>query len=336
MAKYRINVAVVIPCFRVDREILSLIARIGPEVDKIYLVDDQCPNQIGDFVERKMSNSRLTVLYHKENQGVGGAVITGYLAAIADRAEIIVKLDGDGQMAPELIPLLIGPIQSGHADYVKGNRFHALGDTKDMPPIRFIGNAALSFMSKLSTGYWQMFDPTNGFTAVHASVLNVIPLNKVSRRYFFESDLLFHLNQVRAVVCDLPMKAKYSGEISSLRPLAIILPFLKGNLRNLLRRIGYSYFIHGFSLASLELTIGLVLGLFGVTYGAIAWNHSTETGIPATAGTVMLSSLPILMGLQLVLSWLNFDVAAEPRIPISTVIHESKNTSASQSADNIT
>lgn len=317
------QVAVVIPCYRVREQVLAVIARIGPEVGWIFVVDDACPEGSGDSVEQACRDPRVQVLRHRHNGGVGAAMVTGYRAALETAAVAIVKLDGDGQMDPALIPLLVRSVLNHQADYVKGNRFHPLGDVTAMPPVRLFGNAALSLLTKLSTGYWQVFDPTNGYTAVHASVLRLLPLDRLAPRYFFESDLLYQLNQLRAVVRDLPMRAVYADAPSSLQPLRTIAPFLRGNLRNFLRRLIYSYFVRGFSLASVEFALGLGLLAFGFGFGLSHWWQSSVDQVAATAGTVMLAALPVIVGMQMLLSWLNFDVASEPRTPISSMIDPS-------------
>lgn len=314
------TVAVIIPCYRVGRHALDVIARIGPEVARIVVVDDACPDASGELVERECTDPRVTVLRHDENQGVGGAVMTGYRHALAEGHRLLVKLDGDGQMDPALIPRLIAPILAGAADYTKGNRFYRLSDVIGMPRTRLLGNAVLSFMAKLSTGYWQLFDPTNGFTAIHAGIASQLPWQRIAPRYFFESDLLHQLNQLRGVVHELPMRAVYGNEPSSLRPMRQIAPFLVGHARNFLRRIVYGYFVRGFSLASVELVLGLLLLGFGIAFGSYEWATSTDTGVPSTAGTVMLAALPVILGMQLLLSWLAFDIAAEPRIPVSAAL----------------
>lgn len=311
------RVAVVIPCFRVGARALDVIARIGPEVGWIFAVDDACPERSGDLIERDCRDPRVRVLRHAENGGVGAATLTGLRAAVATEARVIVKLDGDGQMDPALIARLVGPILRGQADYAKGNRFHRFRDVASMPTLRLAGNAALSFLTKLSTGYWQVFDPTNGFVAIDTRVAAALPFDRIARRYFFESDLLYELGQLRAKIVEMPMQAIYGDEPSSLRPLAMVVPFLRGHLRNLARRLVYSYFVRGFSPASVELLLGPPLLLFGLGFGGQAWRASIVSGHPATAGTVMLAALPIILGLQLLLSWLNFDVAAEPREPIA-------------------
>ena len=316
------RIAVVIPCYRVARQAVEVISRIGPEVGWIIAVDDACPEHSGDVIESSCRDPRLRVLRHEVNLGVGGAVMTGYAAALGTAAEVVVKLDGDGQMDPKLIPNLSRPLIEGRADYAKGNRFHRIRDVSGMPAVRLFGNAVLSFLTKLSSGYWQLFDPTNGFTAIHRTVLAELDLNTIAKRYFFESDILYHLNQVRAMVAELPMPSAYRDEPSSLRPARVLGPFLGGNLRNFVRRVLYSYFLRGFSVASVELSIGLLLLVFGAAFGAIHWWRSVVDGIPATAGTVMLAALPLILGVQFMLSWLAFDVAAEPRIPMQSLLRQ--------------
>ena len=218
-------IAVVIPCYRVKDLILDVVSRIGPECDHIYVVDDCCPEGSGEHVEAECRDERVRVIYHQANQGVGGATLSGYRAALDDGARAIVKLDGDGQMDPLMIPRLLRPILEGEADYVKGNRFFELGGLRSMPRIRLVGNATLSLASKLASGYWNLFDPTNGFTAIHAAVARALPTSKVNRRWFFESDMLFHLGTLRAVIQDVPMPAIYGDEHSSLEIRRVLFDF---------------------------------------------------------------------------------------------------------------
>src|SRR5438034_6512860 len=160
------GIAVVIPCYRVTRQVADVLAAIGPECGRIYVVDDACPDHSGDFVAANCHDPRICVVRHPVNQGVGAAVMTGYRAAVADGATVIVKIDGDGQMDPRLLRRFVVPIVAGEADYTKGNRFYDLGDVGRMPGARIFGNAVLSILAKLSTGYWGIFDPTNGYTAI--------------------------------------------------------------------------------------------------------------------------------------------------------------------------
>ena len=304
--------AVVIPSYRVRARILSVLERIGPEVELIYVVDDACPEESGRFVEENTRDPRIRVIRNSANQGVGGATMVGMTHAAADGADIIIKIDGDGQMDPALIPSFAGVILSGEADYAKGNRFFEPEGLAAMPLGRLIGNAGLSFLSKISTGYWHSFDPTNGYVAIHASLIRLLPLDKISKRYFFESDLLFRLNILTARVVDVPMHARYADEVSSMRPLREIPRFAFSHMRNFAKRIFYNYFIRNFSLASLELALGALLLLFGVVYGFANWG----TVAPATAGTVMVAALPIIIGFQLLLAFINYDIQSVPRIAL--------------------
>jgi glycosyltransferase involved in cell wall biosynthesis len=312
------SIAVVIPCYRVHDTILSVLARLGPEVTAVFVVDDACPQGSGESVRRSCRDARVHVLTHETNQGVGGAVITGYRAALAAGATIVVKIDGDGQMDPADLPALISPIAAGEADYTKGNRFFRLEDLSEMPAMRIAGNAALSFLSKLSSGYWGVFDPTNGFTAIDARVLALLPLEKVRRDFFFESDMLFRLNTIGAVTLDIPMPARYPDARSNLRIAAVIPTFLARHGVNFAKRIVYNYYLRDFSVASLELLLGLVLFGWGTVFGAWRWAASMASGEFASGGTIMLAALPVLVGIQLLLAFLAFDISRTPRVPLHT------------------
>ena len=306
-------IAVVIPCYRVKSRILDVVSGIGPECQAIYVVDDGCPEGSGDHVEAECRDPRVHVLRHERNQGVGAATLTGYQAALDGGAAVIVKLDGDGQMDPTWIPRLVRPIQDGEADYVKGNRFFDLGDLGAMPRARVLGNSLLSFASKLSSGYWNVFDPTNGFTAIHAAVADRLPLAKLSKGYFFESDLLFRLGILRAVVCEVPMPAVYQDESSSLVIRRVIFQFAGRHFVNTFKRIFYSYYLRNFNIASIEILAGLAFLAFGVWFGTSEWIDGIRANVPATSGTVMVAALPVIVGVQLILAFLSYDLQNVPR-----------------------
>lgn len=316
------TVAVVIPSYKVTKHIVDVIASIGSEVAKIYVVDDACPEQSGAYVRQNCNDPRVNVIMHAKNKGVGGAVMTGYRAAINDGVEVIVKIDGDGQMDPKLLPQFIAPILAGEADYTKGNRFFDLEVVQKMPKVRLFGNAVLSLLSKLSGGYWQSFDPTNGYTAIHAEVAAHLPFDKISQRYFFETDMLFRLNTLRAVVMDIPMDARYGDEVSNMKISRIIGEFLFKHLRNFCKRIFYNYYLRDMSLASIELPLGIALLLFGIVYGAESWSVSKSLGMATAPGTVIVSAMPILLGVQLILAFLSYDISNVPTRPF----HKLRNT----------
>ena len=312
----RLNVVVVIPCYKVSLQIMDVINEIGDECNRIIVVDDACPEKSGELVERECKDKRVTVIYNESNLGVGGTVLVGYRLALDYDADIVVKIDGDGQMEPSLIPKFIEPISQHRADYTKGNRFYHIPDLSDMPRIRLLGNAVLSFITKLSSGYWNNFDPTNGYTAIHASLIPLLPPEKVSSDYFFESDMLFRLNLLQAKVVDIPMSAKYSTESSNMKVQKIIPIFLYKNIQNLIKRIFYNYFLRDFSAASIELVSGSALAAFGFLFGAFEWYAHVQAGELASTGTVMVAVLPLVVGFQFLIAFLNFDLTNTPSIPI--------------------
>lgn len=311
------KIAVAIPCYKVRQHVLDVIKQIPQSVQRIYAVDDACPEASGQYIEDNCKDSRVTVLYNSNNQGVGGAVITAYRQAIQDGMDIVVKIDGDGQMNPRLLPNFVRPIIEERCDYTKGNRFFRLESLKGMPKIRLLGNAALSFISKASCGYWNIMDPTNGFTAIHCSVLRELPLEKIATRYFFETDMLFRLNTLRAVVRDIPMDSVYADEKSNLTVTAALPEFLKKNLSRMFRRYGYNYWLRDFNIASIYSVLGAGLISTGSVFGISHWLQSTQTGQFSSSGTVMLAALPIIIGVQFLIAFLQYDMSRIPSEPIA-------------------
>ena len=309
------SIAVVIPSYKVTAHILEVIKSIGPEVQKIYVVDDACPDGSGALVQKQSKDKRVEIFFHETNQGVGGAVVTGYKAALKDEIDVIVKVDGDGQMDPSLISTIAKPVVEGYADYSKGNRFDSLENLFSMPKTRIFGNAVLSLWSKLSSGYWNITDPTNGFTAIHRKALQAIQLDKLRKTYFFESDLLFRLSIVNAVVMDVPMVSVYGDEKSNLKIRKVIFEFPWRHTVNLAKRIFYKYYLREWSVASFELPVGLGLTIFGAWFGLARFFEASSAGQATTAGQVTLSALALILGVQLLLSFLSYDVQSEPKVP---------------------
>jgi glycosyltransferase involved in cell wall biosynthesis len=307
------QLAVVIPSYRVSRQIMGVLAAIPSEVTRIYVVDDGCPESTGSLVERQNADSRVQVLRHEVNAGVGAAVVTGYRQAMAEGMEIVVKIDGDGQMDPRLIPLFIKPIVDGRADYTKGNRFYSLDLLRSMPATRLFGNAALSLVNKIASGYWSIMDPTNGFTAINTKLLALLPLGILERRYFFESDMLYHLGLVRACVVDVPMRSVYNDGPSSLSISNAALRFPGKYAIRALKRFLYSYILRDFNAGSVETILGSALLVFGVVFGSLRWTTGIIHAETASSGTVMLAALPVILGVQLLLSALYYDIQNQPR-----------------------
>lgn len=318
MNNARFDVAVVIPAFRVEKEIQAVLAGIPRFVRRIIVVDDASPDSSADLIAvAAKRDKRITLIRHTQNQGVGGAMVSGFKKALESKSDIIVKVDGDGQMDPRHISDLIAPLAAGDADYTKGNRFRDLGSLGQMPFMRRVGNLGLSFLSKAATGYWNTFDPTNGYFAIRAEVLEQLPLDKLDKGYFFETSMLARLYLLGAFVQDVTIPARYGNETSSLSIRRVLFEFPFKLTRTLLRRIVLKYFIYDFSMMSIYLMTGVPLLLFGLIFGSIKWIHYASLGIPAPTGTVILPTLSVILAIQILLSAIEIDLNAAPRKALS-------------------
>ena len=311
-------VAVVIPAYRAARTIENVIAGVPSFVRHIVVVDDGSPDETADVV-RRASDPRVELVKHERNVGVGGAVMTGYERAAALGAEIVTKMDADGQMDPDYLLQLITPIVLGEADYTKGNRFLHERELRAMPGRRRFGNSGLSFMTKLASGYWSVFDPTNGYTAIHASLVPLLATATVAKRFFFESSMLLNLSLLRAVVRDVYIPARYgAGSHLSESRAAVQFPFQL--FRGFLRRLRLQYFVRDFTAVSLYIVFGLVLTLFGTVWGLWHFLISAQSGVVATTGTVMIAVLPLIVGVQLLLQAVTLDIQSAPTMPLHATV----------------
>ena len=310
------RVCVVIPMYRAEPYILSVLEGIPAWVWRIIAVDDCSPDHCAEKVmalRDSQRESRIIVASHQQNQGVGGAMLTGMNKAVEIGASVMVKMDSDGQMSSAYLEDLVAPIVCGRADYTKGNRFYHTRQIVRMPLIRRVGNLGLSFLTKMASGYWNVFDPTNGYVAISARTFQALDQQRIHRRYFFETSMLLELNLVRAVIMDVPMPAIYQGEISSLSAWKSFYEFFYFLFRGMARRFWLQYFVLDFSIASLYFLVGALLCLFGVGWGAYFWEKSIATNVIASTGTVMIAVLPLILGFQLLIQALAYDVQNVPR-----------------------
>lgn len=311
-------IAVVIPCYRVEDTIGMVLSGLPRYVKHIIVVDDASPDGTSEIVEKFAGKDRRVVLVrHAKNQGVGGAMKTGFEKALELGAQVVVKVDGDDQMDLAYLPDMLMPLIEGRADYTKGNRFRDFQALQQMPLIRRIGNMGLGFLTKAATGYWNLFDPTNGFVAIRADVLAQLPLQRIDRTFFFETSMLANLYMVGAVVRDIPMPARYRGEGSNLSVRRTLIEFPFKLFRTLLRRLVIKYMIHDFSMASIYLITGMPLLLFGLIFGIIKWVDYASRNVPAPTGTVMLPTLSVLLGIQFLIAAIEIDLRSTPKEPLS-------------------
>jgi glycosyltransferase involved in cell wall biosynthesis len=306
------SICVVVPAFRVAAQIGDVVRRMPAFVDRVIVVDDACPEESGDSAA-KVADPRVTVVRHRSNQGVGGAMATGFQAALEAGLDVVAKCDGDGQMDPEDLPLLLDPLLDGQAEYAKGCRFHHADELRRMPVARLAGNIGLTFLTKLASGYWHVLDPQNGFVAIDAATLRQLPIAHLARDYFFENDMLIRLNVLGARVIDVALPARYGTETSSLSPWRTLASFPARLLRGFVRRIVLKHFVYDVTPTALFGLTGLTLLACGSAFGLYHWIRSALEHHATPAGTVILAAVPLILGFELVLRALVFDIESTPR-----------------------
>lgn len=306
------RVAVVVPALNEAAHVGEVLRRMPAYVDQVIVVDDQSTDATAAAAEA-VGDTRVRVIRNASRQGVGGSTLVGMAQALEHGADVVVKVDGDGQMDPTQIAALIEPLIRDGYDYAKGNRFLHAGALRQMPRSRLLGSFALTFLTKLASGYWHIFDPQNGFVAITAPALRGLSLDSVARGFFFENDMLIHLNIRNCRVKDVAIPAVYGDEESSLRISRVLLTFPIALARGLWVRIWEKYMLRDFSPIAVFWVLGVPLIGFGFGFGLINWLRSWWNGYPASAGTVMLSMLPFLLGFELILQAIILEIRESPR-----------------------
>lgn len=310
------KVCCVIPAYKCRKTVCDVVAAALEYAHDVVVVDDACPEGSGSSVlEAFPGSKRVHVITLPSNGGVGAAVKTGIAKALDLTADIVVKIDGDGQMDPSYVPSMV-EILLGDPSIclVKGNRFTDERLLRQMPALRLLGNSALSLLLRFASGYWDMLDPTNGFLAFNVHALDAIGWKKLSNRYFFESSVLCASGLRREKIAELEMPAIYASESSSLSLPRSAIEFSAKLLLKLCHRVLLQYFVFDTNIASLYMIVGAILCLAGMTFGAFEWDQALITGTARTPGTVMLAVLPLLMGFQLLLNALLYDVQLSTKI----------------------
>jgi glycosyltransferase involved in cell wall biosynthesis len=306
------KVAVVIPCYKVEEHIRDVVSGIPANVDMIITVNDKSPDGTASVLsEIEKTDSRVVVVNNDKNMGVGGAMITGFKEAVARNADVVIKLDGDGQMDPSYIGKMVEHLSSDKYDFVKGNRFFDRKMLKNMPFIRRFGNLGMSFLIKISSGYWNISDPTNGYFATTSNILKRIDYKRISKRFFFESSLIIEIYYAGARIKDLSMPAIYADEKSNLSIAKTLFTFPPKLFYAMLRRIWLRYFIYDFNMNSLYIIFGLPLFLFGLIFGIVEWIIYASNSVTAPTGTIMLAVIPLILGFQMLLAAVQYDMTAK-------------------------
>ena len=306
------KIAVVIPYYNAAKHIVSVLNKLPNIITKVYIVDDCSPQALPKEALSAFSN--IEYLKNLKNLGVGGATKTGFTKAIEDKMDIVVKVDADDQMDTSYIKDLVAPLVNGEASYAKGNRFRDFKALKKMPITRKIGNLGLSFLTKAATGYWNNFDPTNGFFAIKTETLKRLDLDEISNRYYFETSLISQLYFQDAVIKDVPMPAIYGDEKSSMSVWKMPFVFFPKLIKTFFNRLFKSYFVYDFNISSIYILIGTPLFLFGFIYGIYNWWFYSSQSLFAPTGTIMLVTLTIIVGFQLLLQAVHYDITKAPKV----------------------
>jgi dolichol-phosphate mannosyltransferase len=306
-----VRVAVIVPAYQCGRTIENVLGGIPAWVDAIYVVDDASLDDTSSRV-RAVADPRVRLIVHDVNRGVGGAMMTGYRAALDEHIDVFVKMDADNQMDPGYLRELVEPLLAARADYAKGNRFTNSAALQQMPVVRRVGNVGLSFLVRAASGQWHVFDPTNGYTAIHRAALAALPFRSLDPRYFFESSMLIALRLIGAVVEDVPIPCRYGDEVSHLPIGRTLLRFPWLLLRKGAGRILAQYFVRDFTPISLLLVCGVPLVAFGALFGLYHWITSYFTHRLTSTGTVMVAVLPFMLGVQFLLQAFILDIQTTP------------------------
>ncbi len=306
------SITTVVPAYNEARHVAQVIETMPEFVDRVIVVDD-CSRDNTLEAALATADPRLTAIKTPENQGVGGAMALGYNRALELGADIMVKMDADGQMAPEYLSRLLDALIEEGYDYSKGNRFLAGESLALMPKHRVFGNVMLTFLTKLASGYWHIFDPQNGYTAIKAEALRILDLNRIHKRFFFENDMLVNLNYVGRRVKDVAIPARYGEEQSHLNIVGISFTFPMLLIRRFFRRIYQKYVLRDFSPIALFLFLGSLLFGWGAGFGIYLWIKGAITGMATPTGTIMLSLLPMILGFQLLLQAIVLDIQETPK-----------------------
>ena len=303
------KIAVAIPCYKVEQHLEQVVAGIPDFVDNILLVDDHSPDGTEALADRlAASDTRVVALHHTQNRGVGGAMKTAFGKALEMGVDVVVKLDGDGQMDPSFIAPLIKALED--ADFAKGNRLFDRQMLRRMPAVRRMGNMGVGFMVKAASGYWNVSDPVNGFFAIRTDTLRKMDLDRVADRYFFESSMLIEMHYAGARISEVPMPAIYADEQSNLSIGKTLYSFPPRLVAAWLRRLHLSYFVYDFNICSLYILVGLPSFLFGLIFGLCNWIHYASMSCPSPTGTIMVAVLTFILGFQMLLAAAQYDISA--------------------------
>jgi glycosyltransferase involved in cell wall biosynthesis len=300
------SVAVVVPAYDEEKLIGTTLSGIPDFVDRIYVVDDA--SRDGTAEAARSVGGRIELIEHDKNQGVGGAILTGYKRALADGMDVTAVMAGDNQMDPADLEAIATPVARGEVDYAKANRLFTGRAWELIPRTRYLGNAVLSLLTKIASGYWHVADSQSGYTAVNRATLDLLDLDRIYKRYGFPNDMLVHLNVINARVRDVPSRPVYGvGESSGIR-LRKVVPAISWLLtKAFFWRMREKYVIRDFHPLVFFYVFGMLFSLIGLVLG-VTVTVLRFLGNELTIPTVVLVALLLMMGLLFTLFAMLFDM----------------------------
>jgi len=299
-------IAVVVPAHNEELLVGTVVTSAPAFVDHVIVVDDASIDATSTAAVA-VPDARVEVHRLPENQGVGGAIVFGHKRALELGCDVSVVMAGDAQMDPAYLTQLIDPIADGEAGFTKANRFYGEGSFEGMPRHRVVGNIGLSFLTKAASGYWGLFDPQNGYTAIHRTALERLQLDRLAKRYEFENDLLIKLNVLRVPARDVPIPAVYGTEVSGLNVGRVAPRLLVMLWRGFWHRMWWKYVLQSFSAVALMFFTGLFLVAIGIGFSIFTLVNTLGPPI-ASPGTVLLAVAPLLSGLHFLVSAMQLDI----------------------------
>jgi glycosyltransferase involved in cell wall biosynthesis len=301
---------VVVPAHNESLLIGKTITTMPEFVDHVIVIDDLSTDDTAAEAVA-VGDPRLTLIRHTVNTGVGGAILDGHRKALELGADVSVVMAGDAQIDPAYLPALLDPIAEEGVEFTKANRFFSRSSFAGMPKYRFLGSVVLSFMTKMASGYWHLFDPQNGYTATSRSALERIDLDRIALGYQFENDMLIHLNIADVWARDIPVPAVYGEEVSGMRMSKVVPAITRLLFRGFWRRVMLKYVLYSFSPVALFLFAGLFLFLFGSAFGVWVFWEAMNDQVPSAA-TVMAAAAPLLTGAHFLVNAMMLDIQESP------------------------
>jgi glycosyltransferase involved in cell wall biosynthesis len=307
------SIAVVVPAYREEELIGPTLGGIPGFVDRVYVVDDASPDGTAERA-RSFGDSRVEVITHEHNKGVGAAILSGYERSLADGVEVTAVMAGDNQMDPAELERLVRPVARGEVDYAKANRLFTGEAWRVIPRHRYVGNAILSLLTKIASGYWHVADSQSGYTAISRTMLEQIDRDRIYRDYGFPNDMLVHLNVWNARVRDFPARPVYGvGERSDIRLRRVVPRISWLLLKGFLWRLREKYVIRDFHPLVFFYALGFVMTGAGLVLGVVE-TALRIAGNAVSVGTVVLIALLLIAGSQFTLFAMWFDMESNKEL----------------------